>query len=171
MVLPRPIDGARKLLLRVDVLFRPCILRRLVCVVLTYTGRVRLPLLPPITSASCRLARFVFVASRYPDPGAAGRANIFDFSDPESRSGTKASLWWPEAPSAVTTQTHQTTRVVRHQWHTSSMGGAVESADPLTCPGPIQPRVMRQVDDAHAAAPELGDDRIRAEGRARGEGH
>ena len=90
---------------------------------------------------------------------------MFDFSDPESRSGTKASLWWPEAPSAVTTQTHQTTRVVRHQWHTSSMGGAVESADPLTCLGPIQPRVMRQVDDPHAPAAKLGDDRIRAECR------
>ncbi len=35
----------------------------------------------------------------------------------------------------------------------------------------IQPGVMRQVDDAHAPAPELGDDRIRAEGRAGGEGH
>ena len=33
----------------------------------------------------------------------------------------------------------------------------------------IQPRVMRQVDDAHPAAPELGDDRIRAELGARGE--
>ncbi len=36
---------------------------------------------------------------------------------------------------------------------------------------PIQPRVMGQVDDAHAPAPKLGDDRIRAEGRAGGEGH
>ncbi len=36
---------------------------------------------------------------------------------------------------------------------------------------PIEAWVMGQVDDAHAAAPELGDDGIRTECRARGEGH